>query len=142
MCYQKWYDFKIVWSAGICSCEAQFRGSDCSIPAGQAPGILQPQLTCNGFCKTVVVVGSGFFESDSMQCEFTKIEVSQQSSHSSVLVESHLSYLNIMVPAFVKISCQLLSVQFVADGVFDSQMIQVWPTKVKVVITCLHHVHL
>ena len=63
-------------SVGVCRCDAPFQGPDCSIDGGKPPSILKYQLQCNGFCKTVVITGEGFFESDAMQCEFTKIEVS------------------------------------------------------------------
>ena len=63
-------------STGVCTCNAPFRGPDCSIDGGKPPSIVKTQLDCNGSCQKVVITGEGFFESDAMQCEFTKIEVS------------------------------------------------------------------
>ena len=63
-------------SVGVCTCNAPFRGPDCSIDGGKPPSNVKTELNCNGLCKTVVITGEGFFESDAMQCEFTKIEVS------------------------------------------------------------------
>ena len=61
----------------MCTCNAPFRGPDCSIDGGKPPSIVKTELNCNGFCQKVVITGEGFFESDAMQCEFTKIEVSK-----------------------------------------------------------------
>ena len=63
-------------SVGVCTCNAPFRGPDCSIDGGKPPSIVKSDLNCDGFCRKVVITGEGFFESDAMQCEFTKIEVS------------------------------------------------------------------
>ena len=63
-------------SIGVCTCNTPFRGPDCSIDGGKPPSILKTELKCNGFCQKVVITGEGFFETDAMQCEFTKIEVS------------------------------------------------------------------
>ena len=62
--------------AGICICNAPFRGPDCSIDGRKPPSILKTELNCNGFCQNVIITGDGFFKSDAMQCEFTDIEVS------------------------------------------------------------------
>ena len=64
-------------SIGVCTCNTPFRGPDCSIDGGKPPSIVKTELNCNGFCQNVVLTGEGFFESDAMQCEFTKIEVSE-----------------------------------------------------------------
>ena len=61
---------------GVCTCNTPFRGPDCSIDGGKPPSIVKNELNCNGFCKKVVITGERFFESDALQCEFTKIEVS------------------------------------------------------------------
>ena len=61
---------------GVCTCEAPFRGPDCSIDGGKPLSIVKTEMICNGICQNVVITGEGFFESDAMQCEFTKIEVS------------------------------------------------------------------
>ena len=63
-------------SAGICTCNAQFRGPYCSIDGRKPPSILKTEMNCNGFCQNVIITGDGFFKSDAMQCEFTDIEVS------------------------------------------------------------------
>jgi len=63
-------------SVGVCTCTEPFQGPDCSIDGGKPPSNVKTELNCNGFCKNVVITGEGFFESDAMQCEFTKIEVS------------------------------------------------------------------
>ena len=64
-------------SVGVCTCTEPFQGPDCSIDGRKPLSIVKNELTCNGFCQTVVITGEGFFESDAMQCEFTKIEVSE-----------------------------------------------------------------
>ena len=64
-------------SVGVCTCNAPFQGPDCSIDGGKPPSNVKTELNCNGFCKKVVITGEGFFETDAMQCEFTKIEVSR-----------------------------------------------------------------
>ena len=63
-------------STGVCTCNASFRGPDCSIDDGKPPSIVKTEMICNGICQKVVITGEGFFESNAMQCEFTKIEVS------------------------------------------------------------------
>ena len=78
-------------SVGVCTCDAPFQGPDCSIDGGKPPSNVTNQLNCKGFCKTVVITGEGFFESDAMQCEFTTIEVSAAVSmfiyHAHCIVE-------------------------------------------------------
>ena len=64
-------------STGVCTCNAPFRGPDCSIDGGKPPSIVKTEMICKGICQKVVITGEGFFESDAMQCEFTKIEVSR-----------------------------------------------------------------
>ena len=61
---------------GVCTCDTPFQGPDCSIDGGKPPSNVKTELNCNGFCNKVVIIGEGFFETDAMQCEFTKIEVS------------------------------------------------------------------
>ena len=63
-------------STGVCTCDAPFRGPDCSIDGGKPPSIVKSEMICSGICQKVVITGEGFFECDARQCEFTKIEVS------------------------------------------------------------------
>ena len=71
---------------GVCTCNAPFRGPDCSIDGGKPPSIVKTELNCNGFCQNVVLTGEGFFPSDALQCQFTKIEVSGAAMSLVVLV--------------------------------------------------------
>ena len=64
-------------STGVCTCNAPFRGPDCSIDGGKPPSVVKTEMICNGNCQKVVITGDGFFETDAMKCEFTKIEVSR-----------------------------------------------------------------
>ena len=73
-------------SIGVCTCNAPFRGPDCSIDSGKPPTIVKTELNCNGFCQNVVLTGEGFFPTDTMQCQFTKIEVSGAAMNLVVLV--------------------------------------------------------
>ena len=63
-------------SKGVCTCNEPFGGPDCSIDGRNPPSIVTTELKCDGFCRTVIITGDGFFKSDAMQCEFTDIEVS------------------------------------------------------------------
>lgn len=67
-----------VCNKGVCKCDADFTGADCSEEVGKPPRINSEYVHCDlskSDCKNIVIEGEGFVDSKTLACKFIEVTV-------------------------------------------------------------------